>query len=260
MKKNQQASPYIHLPLSFFTPSIRSTLFLQTLFLFLPFLANSQTTIDDFRTAAAYGEGVTLIPFKDLRVEATSIADDVKRRKSDLESFDLGTFTNQKMNLLKELQEAKNKIELQKKQKEEYISKNPGAEVPKFYDEEIAKQERIMEDANKSINALNEKLKAGADGFDRLYRARGGLREYFDRVLKLLDEAKSNPNKYLGDKPAEDNKEKLEEYTQNKTKLEEYIRIIVGDIEDEKENHLNEETKNKETRQKYEELLNKNSL
>ncbi len=91
-------------------------------------------------------------------------------------------------------------------------------------------------------------------------RPAGIVCKYFDRVLKLLDEAKSNPNKYLGDKPAEDNKEKLEEYTQNKTKLEEYIRIIAGDIEDEKKNHREEETKNKETRQKYEELLNKNSL
>ena len=112
MKKNQQASPCIRQSLSFFISSIRSKLFLQTLFLLLPFLANSQTTIDDFRTAAAGGEGVTLIPFKDLRVEATSIADDVKRRKSDLESFNLGTFTDQKMNSLKAVQEAKNKKEL----------------------------------------------------------------------------------------------------------------------------------------------------
>lgn len=250
MKKNQQASLCIHQLFSFFTPGICSTFFLQTLFMLLPFLANSQTTIDDFRTAAAYGEGVTLIPFKDLRVEATAIADDVKRRKSDLESFNLGTFTDQKMNLLKTIQEAKAKIELLKKQKDEFISKNSGAEVPKFYDEGIAKEERIAEDATKSINALNERLKAGSDGFDRLYQARGGLREYFDRVLKLLDEAKSNPNKYLGDNPTEDDKKKLEEY----------IRIIAGDIEDEKKNHREEETKNKETRQKYEELLNKSSL
>jgi hypothetical protein len=260
MKKNQQPSPCIHQPFSFFTRSIRSTLFLPTLFLVLHFSAKSQTTIDDFRTAAAYGKGVTLIPFKDMRVEATSVADEVQRRKSDMESFNLTTFTDQKMNLLKTIQAAKNNIEIQKKQKEEYVSKNPGAEVPKFYDEEITKQQRMIDDATRSIDELNQKLRAGVDGYDRLYQARGGLREYFDKAMKLLDEAKSNPNKYLGDRPAEDNKDKLEEYIENKKKLEEYIRIIAGDIEDEKKTHGEEETKNKETGRQYQELLNKNSL
>jgi hypothetical protein len=260
MKKNQQASPGIHQSFSFFTRSIRSTFFLPTLLFVLHFSANSQTTIDDFRTAAAYGKGVTLIPFKDLRVEATSVADEVQRRKSEMESFNLNTFTDQKTNLLKTIRDAKNNIEIQKKQKDEYVSKNPGAEVPKFYDEEIAKQQRLMDDAAGSINELNQRLRAGVDGYDRLYQARGGLREYFDRAMKLLDEAKSDPNKYLGDKPAEDNKDKLEEYMENKKKLEEYIRIIAGDIEDEKKNHRDEETKNKDTRRQYQELLDKTGL
>jgi hypothetical protein len=250
MKKNMQASHLTHFSANFTRPVFKTVLW-ALLFLILPFLSRSQTTtLDDFRTAAASGEGVTLIPFKDLRVEATSIADDVKRRKSDLESFNLGTFTDQKTNLLKMIQEAKGKIELLKKQKEEFASKNPGADVPKFYDEDIAKQERITEDADRSLRELNERIRLGADGFDRLYQSRAGLREYFDRVLRLLDEAKSNPSRHLGDNPSDE----------DKNKLNEYIRIIVGDIEDEKKNHRDEENKNKETSGKYMELLNKTSV
>ena len=52
----------------------------------IPRIAFGQTTLADFETAAASSD-VNLIPFRDLRGEATSIADDVQRRKADVDSF-----------------------------------------------------------------------------------------------------------------------------------------------------------------------------
>ena len=56
-------------------------------------------TLDDFRTAAA-ADGVNVIPFSDLRRDATSIADEVQRRKDDAK-YDSSTFESRKDNCWK---------------------------------------------------------------------------------------------------------------------------------------------------------------
>jgi hypothetical protein len=52
-------------------------------------------TLDDLRAAAGGSDFVNLIPFADLRRDATSASDEVKRRKGEAE-IDTNTLKNQK--------------------------------------------------------------------------------------------------------------------------------------------------------------------
>ena len=78
-----------------------STMLLYSTFLILPCTLFSQN-LDDFRTAAS-ANGVNLIPFSDLRKDATPIADDVQRRKEETQAFNYDLFASQKNNMLKEI-------------------------------------------------------------------------------------------------------------------------------------------------------------
>lgn len=44
------------------------------------------------------------------------------------------------------------------------------------------------------------------DSFYSLHRPPGALREWFDKALSQLSVAKSNPEKYLGSSPSDDDK------------------------------------------------------
>lgn len=91
----------------------------------IPHIACGQTTLADFETAAGSKE-VNLIPFRDLRGEATSIADDVQRRKAVVDSFKYNVFVKRKNNIFSSIADERKEIETIQKEKEEYQSKNPG--------------------------------------------------------------------------------------------------------------------------------------
>ncbi len=111
------------------------------------------------------------------------------------------------------------------------------------------------------MSLTNEKLKGGLDAFERLSAARGGLREYFDDALSLLNEAKSNPNKYIGEPPTlgydptEVDKGKFEKYTEDKEHLVEYIALIIEKIQAQIKTHQDQETGNMGRKKDFEELL-----
>lgn len=73
-------------------------------------------TLDDLRTAAGGSDlGVNLIPFPDLRRDATSMSDEVKRRKDEAE-IDTKTLRNQKESNLSGIKQLKEKIEKEKQE------------------------------------------------------------------------------------------------------------------------------------------------
>lgn len=235
---------------------------LPVLFIVLPAFLFSQTTIDDFKTASGYSKGVELIPFKDIRVDATSIAADVSTRKTETQSMGSGNFENQKKNMYEDIKKEKKVIEDLKKDIEDYKKKYTEVST-KCFEEEIAKYELKISKHNERIAELNSKIKVAIDAFERLYNARAGLREYFDKALTKLAQAKSNPATYLGespvigDNPTDEDKKKLEKYTEDKKKLLEYIALIETAITNQAITHKDEEDGAKTAKQKLEALLSK---
>ena len=66
-------------------------------------------TLDDLRTAASGSDlGVNLIPFADLRKDATSASEEVKRKKSEAE-IDTNTLKNQKESKLYDIKQPEGK-------------------------------------------------------------------------------------------------------------------------------------------------------
>jgi chromosome segregation ATPase len=175
-------------------------------------------TLDDLRTAAGGSDlGVNLIPFPDLRNDATSMSDEVKRRKSEAE-IDTNTLRNQKESNLWDIKQLKEKIE---KEKQETFPR----------EDDIKEWQEEIDEDNAKIEGINEKLARGLVALERLSEAREKLREYFDQAKSQLSDLRSNPERALGSDPSDEDKEKFEEY----------IRVIVGEIEDEEEGHKNAE-------------------
>lgn len=201
--------------------------------------------LDDFRTAAS-ADGVNLIPFPDLRKDATSIADDVQRRKDEAKSFDYETFESQKNNLLKDIKKKNDEIEGIKKDIDDLKKKYTEISVTSL-EGDIDKRQKSIAESNSKINDLNSKMKNAVDVFDRLYNARAGLREYFEKALSQLSDAKSNPNKYLGDSPSDDDKKKFDDYT----------RVIQDQIQARIKDHQDQENGAKKRKADYEALINK---
>jgi len=85
MRKNTIAASLYSLVSPMNCPLMKSARLLYLIFLILQYTLFSQN-LDDFRTAAS-SNGVNLIPFPDLRRDATSVADDVQRRKDDAKSY-----------------------------------------------------------------------------------------------------------------------------------------------------------------------------
>ena len=202
-------------------------------------------TLDDFRTAAA-ADGVNVIPFNDLRRDATSIADEVQRRKDEA-NYDSSVFENQKNNLLEDIEKKNREIEDNRKQLEDFKSQNPDANVPSFYEEDIKKREDDIRESNNKISDLNGRMEDAVEAFDRLYNARAGLREYFDKAKDQLKDVRSDPAKYLGAAPLDDDL---------KTLLN-YVGVIENEIEVQEKNHKEQEDGAKGQAEKFRLLIAK---
>jgi chromosome segregation ATPase len=220
---------------------------LQLLVIMSPSFLYSQT-LDDFRTAAS-ADGVNLIPFPDLRRDATSIADEVQRRKDEAKSFDYGVFETQKNNTLKDIKKKNQEIVDLKKDIDDLKKKYTEIDVTSLEDD-VKKREKAISEYNDKIKDMNDKMAKAVDVFDRLYNSRAGLREYFEKALSGLSDAKSNPNKYLGDSPSDDDKKKLEEY----------INVIQDQIQSRIKDHKDQEEGAKRTKADYESLIKKSEV
>jgi len=181
---------------------------LYLLIIAAPILSFGQN-LNDFKTAAS-SEGVNLIPFSDLRQEAASIADDVQRRKDEAAAFNYETFESQKNNFLKDIKKRNDEIESIKKDIADF-SKRYTEFSTSCFDAEIDKRKKAIDEINGKIKDMNDKMKDAVEAFGRLYNARAGLREHFEKALSQLSDAKSNPNRILGDSPSDDDKKSLEE-------------------------------------------------
>lgn len=193
-------------------------------------------TLDDLRAAAGGSDlGVNLIPFADLRRDATSASEEVKRKKSESE-IDTNTLKNQKESKLHDIKQLKEKIANEEK-----------VEASLRRQDDIDKWKKEIEEHNAKIKEINEKMTKGLDTLDKLAEARGKLREYFDKAKSQLSDLKSNPERALGSSPSDEDKKKLEEY----------VRVILGEIEDEEKGHRQAEDELKISREKMKEILEK---
>jgi hypothetical protein len=212
------------------------------IFLILPFTLFSQN-LDDFRTAAS-SNGVNLIPFPDLRKDATSIADDVQRRKDDAKSYDYDLLASQKNNMLKAIKKDNDDIASITKETEDFKAKHPDGNTSSF-DGEMDKKKKDMSEYNDKIKDLNDKLGKAVEVYDRLYNARAGLREYFQKALDQLSDVKSNPDKYLGSSPTDDDRKKLQDY----------VGVIQDQIQSNMKTHQDQEDGAKKRKADFENLI-----
>ena len=220
----------------------KSTTLLYLIFLILPCALFSQN-LDDFRTAAS-SNGVNLIPFTDLRKDATSIADDVQRRKDEAKSYDYDLFASQKNNMLKEIKKNNDDIASITKEIEAFKSKHPDGNTSSF-EEEINKEKKDISQYNDKIKDLNDKMGKAVEAYDRLYNARAGLREYFQKALDQLSDVKSNPDKYLGSSPTDDDRKKLQDY----------VSVIQDQIQSNMKTHQDQEDGAKKRKADFENLI-----
>jgi chromosome segregation ATPase len=204
--------------------------------------------LDDFRSAAA-ADGVKLIPFPGLRSDATSLADDVQRKKDEVKSFDYDLFSSQKDNILKDVKKKKDEMEGIRKDIEDLKKKYAEVSVSCLEDD-VKKREQANAENNKKLEELNSKLKDAAKAFENLNSARAKLREQFDKVLNELSSAKSSSSKYIGESPSDEDKKKYENY----------ISVIVDQIKSQIEEHKKQEDGARSTKDKYEQLINKTEL
>ncbi|AIF84282.1 hypothetical protein NTE_02228 [Candidatus Nitrososphaera evergladensis SR1] len=154
-------------------------------------------TLDDLKTAAS-SEGVNLIPFSDLRKEATSIADDIARRKEEVDTKG-NVLTSQKDSKLWDI-----------KQLNEKIANEEKVEATLRRQDDIDKWKKEIEDLNGKVKDINSQLDTVLDSARRLYDLRVSLREWFDKAKRLLSDLKSNPERALGSNPSDENKKELE--------------------------------------------------
>ena len=193
-------------------------------------------TLDDLRAAAGGSDlGVNLIPFADLRSDATSASEEVKRKKSEAE-IDTNTLKNQKESKLYDIKQLKEKIANEEK-----------VEASLRRQDDIDKWKKEIEEHNAKLKEINEKMTKGLEALDKLAEARTKLREYFDKAKSQLSDLKSNPERALGSNPSDEDKKKLEEY----------VRVILGEIEDEEKGHRQAEDELKTSREKMKEVLAK---
>jgi septation ring formation regulator EzrA len=169
----------------------------------------------------------------------------VKRRKSEAE-IDTNTLKSQKESKLYDIKQLKEKIANEEK-----------VEATLRRQDDIEKWKDEIEEHEDKIEEINEKMTKGLEALDKLAEARAKLREYFDRAKSQLSDLKSNPERALGSKPSDGDEQKLKEYDENKKKLEEYVRVIMGEIEDEEKGHRQAEDELKTSREKIKEILAK---
>lgn len=203
------------------------------------------TTLSDFVEASRHSKGVELIPFSDIRREAASIAQEVQDRKI---KTTLNLYEREIANLLDKKKTAEVEIEEQKKEAEELVKKTPGFDVSyqtnkiKGFEKEIAGfDEKIKKIKEGVVKAIEERI----EEFRRLQNARGGLREVFDDALDGLKDVRSNPKKYIGTDATEDDLKTLEKC----------LDTILGNIDNEKKDHKDQEDGARKKEEELEELI-----
>ena len=201
--------------------------------------------LSDFQTAAS-ADGVNLIPYSELRKEATSIADEVQRRKDEIKAFDYDVFESQKNNLLKDNKKKNDEIDNIKKDLEEYKKKYTEVSTACF-DADVDQRKKKIDDNNGKIKDMNDKMKNAVDVFGRLYNARAGLREYFEKALSQLSDTQSNPNRVLGDSPSDD----------DKNALQNYIKTIQDQIQSRVKEHKEQEDGAKKRQSDFQSLIDR---
>ena len=85
------------------------------------------------------------------------------------------------------------------------------------------------------------------EAFERLYNARAGLREYFDKAKDQLKEVKSDPAKYLGSPPTDE----------DLSNLQTYLGTIESKIESEEAEHKIQEDGAKNNIQMFKSIIAK---
>jgi DNA repair exonuclease SbcCD ATPase subunit len=113
--------------------------------------------------------------------------------------------------------------------------------------DDIDEWKKEIEENNTKIKEIDEKMNKGLEALDRLAEARVKLREYFNTAKSQLSDLKSNPERALGSNASDEDKKKLEEY----------VRVILGEIEDEEKGHRQAEDELKTSREKLKEILAK---
>ena len=191
--------------------------------------AVSAQDLDAFRTAAA-ANGVNVIPFPDLRAEATSIADEVQRRKVD-QRYDYSLLERQKNNLLQAVKEARELIRKKDAEIEEFKRAHPDGSVSSLEGERRTLQDKL-EDQLEAVEDMNDDVIDDAiEAWQRLWNARAGLREAFDKVLRKLPDVKSSPGNYIGSNATPEDIDKLKRY----------VDVIEDEVEIRARNHKDEE-------------------
>jgi chromosome segregation ATPase len=203
-------------------------------------------TLDDFRTASE-GEGVNVIPFYDLRRDATSIEDDkelLKRQAFSYTKSDI--FEKQKNNLLGEIDNKKRELEDIKKQIKDFRAQNPSGQVSfSTFEKEVEDCQEVIDKVTGEIGDLKNDMKKAMDAWERFYNARAGVREYFDKVKDRLKEVRSDPAKFLGSSPSDDDLKNLLDY----------IGVIERKIGDEEKDHQDQEEGAKGTSEEFFKLI-----
>jgi len=207
----------------------------------------SAQTLDDFRTAAA-GDGVNVIPFPDLRRDATSIADEVERRKQEATKYNIDVLTRQKDNLLSEVKKTQEAIKQKEEEIDDFKRDHPdGSAAP--LEKELEDLKSALTKSQEEVQKMNsDVLEDAVDAWERLWNARAGLREKFEDVVKKLDEPRSSPEHFLGSSPSDEDIDKLKKY----------VDVIENEIEVQAKEHLVQENGAKATQQAFSELLKKN--
>jgi uncharacterized phage infection (PIP) family protein YhgE len=200
-------------------------------------------SLDDFKKSASYDRGVEIIPFSSLRSSATSIADDVQDLKEEYSNASsLSSFTAKKKKLLGTIAGNTKKRDAAKALQAEY----PDVTVDEWV-RDVDESTKAIDQANTELNALNEEMKGVVNKLNELMEARRDLYDKFKEVITELKNAESNPSKYIGDNPSEDDVRALNGY----------IDEITDNIEDENEKHLNEISNEESAKKNLETLIGK---
>lgn len=112
---------------------------------------------------------------------------------------------------------------------------------------DMDKRKKAIDDNNGKIRDINDKMKNAVDVFGRLYNARAGLREYFEKALSQLSDTRSNPSRVLGDSPSDDDKKKPEDY----------IKVIEDQIQSRIKEHKEQEDGARKRQADYQSLIDR---
>ena len=188
-------------------------------------------TLDDFR-AASEKEGVDAIPFSDLYSDTRGVENDKESSKREAWNYPFDNYVDQKESLLKEIDEQIREMDDIKKQIIDLKAANPSGEVYfGTFQQELENCQTAINAATGKINDLRNEMKKGVDAWNRFSIARGNVRIYFDKVKDRLNEVRSDPAKFLGSSPSDDDLKNLLDY----------IGIIEGKIAAGEQDHSEQE-------------------